>query len=122
MTDLTPLQISRLAMAAKAATPGPWHAHTEEPFDCVVLGPSKNISNDIVGEIGPNHAPITYDRELFAAEIADCEYVALANPSTVLALCEMVKDTSNEWPWRTELGVGRVRKTYEQIVAGAEHD
>jgi len=79
-------ELSALEELAKAATPGPWCIHPNGTS--VWAGPDWAMVNEqpespMVAK-APSGAVSTIEREL-----ADCEFIAAANPTVVLALAEI---------------------------------
>jgi len=87
-TDLPDSKLDELAVAARKATPGPWHSSPH----CVWAGEI---------EPGPfgGHGFIcqTYnDAPIGTAEIANAKHIAAADPTTLLALVEELRRRRNE--------------------------
>lgn len=103
------IDLDELERLAKAATPGPWEASSDEPGDVVIWGPREEwLAN--IGNWARQHEEIDPDRAarqyVELRDAADAAFIAAANPQTVLALVErlrllegIVRDLANPRTW-----------------------
>ncbi len=91
-------KLSELVSAAKVATPGPWHRADRTLTVYTVCGP------DGLGIINAD-SPRTAD------------YVALANPTTILELCDLLEKAEEALVWvdNCPRNFDRVRPTLAAI-------
>ena len=93
MSDLTPESLDQLEARARAATPGPWKCWNGFPL-ADALGREHDMHG--INQIGPGDrvggllGGWSEDADLYATK-ADAEYVATADPTTILALIREVR-------------------------------
>lgn len=93
MPDLTPEALDQLEARAQKATPGPWKCWNGFPL-ADALGRKHDMHG--INQIGPEDRAggllggWTEDADLYATK-ADAEYVATADPTTILALIAEVR-------------------------------
>ena len=108
MSDLTPESLDQLETRARAATPGPWKCWLGFPL-ADALGRKHDMHG--INQIGPGDrvggllGGWSEDADLYATK-GDAEYVATADPSTILALIAEVR---------------RLRATLQHVRETAEH-
>ena len=72
------MNITELEKLAKAATPGPWRQSEHEHLkDCIMTHGSN---------------PVIYCDEVPIMALEDAAYVAAANPQTILAMIELMRE------------------------------
>ena len=72
------MNINELEKLAKAATPGPWRQSEHEHLkDCIMTHGSN---------------PVIYCDEVPIMALEDAAYVAAANPQTILAMIELMRE------------------------------
>jgi hypothetical protein len=78
------LDLTKLEALARAATPGPWHNHPISDDDCYTVGLSVHAEAAKYPLIDEDHMP----------GMKDAEFIAAANPETVLQLIELARKAS----------------------------
>jgi hypothetical protein len=109
--SVSPVLLRELRQAAMKATPGPWKSVTNDEFSGSKTYPHMVMLDYGVGPVAPNVVCSRMNAE-------DSEFVALANPQTILALLDRL--ATNRKDVLTE-ALETVRKVYNATPTGEYH-
>lgn len=87
---MTPLDLAAIEKAAKEATPGPWHSYPHVNTDRMQVDSRADLGVADCGWKGGHFAQ------------ANADFIALANPATILALCARIRELEKLMPARPE--------------------